>query len=60
MICFHSWGKWAQKEIKVDKPVKINVPAGEYYKGPVTIGFKELWQSRTCKKCGKMQMEYIR
>jgi len=59
-MCWHKWGKWEQEFVIVEKPLRLEIPIGQYYSGPATVEFSELWQKCQCQKCLKVKMEFIR
>lgn len=56
-VGLHRWSDWKLVKREVATPVRVR--ADMSYKGPAVITYREDWQRRTCKKCGRIEMEAL-
>ena len=50
--CWHKWSKWAEDKIQMSRQSKDGDPA-KLFK------YVEIFQKRTCLKCGKIETESV-
>lgn len=61
MFCFHKWSKWEEYNRTIHVQLQYDYMTYRVGHDPKNdfVATKQIWQKRTCEKCGKSQRERV-